>query len=533
MSPQALARENLRQLSQRIQRRRARARETILYDLHQGVKSVEAQVHKQVEMVLSRLKEAPGSRYAFALTNSFLAQIPATLSNSLLPSAISAVADSVASQTNRSLTTMRGDMDEDDSESDEPQNGEGEEENDFYGESINHSHSKRIAHRRRRSRMSPPSPPRTFGRPVHDDEDSTSSLSPSHVMPHHHYHHHHQSDPLQMSLSSSGASEILAASQYHSFSNACSQVLNAALPSFLPSMVAPLVCVFSYPSPTASSSAPENPIHPLDTTSSSSSSSSRPNSEAKKEKDFVFPWGVPGAPSSSPAPPKPPSSSLPDPGIVVLNSKAWTTAEREALYLAATRFRLRGQWAKIREHMNLHRTDDEIAAEYQRLYGFNEDASRHGGQDDEMASADDEDEEDQEDNPAIGTPASPSSLSSDVADDADDEAEATPTVFMKFGGSHASARRQLQSRITHHGYPQHHLSPSSSSSSSYPTMSSCTIPSVSGSSSSGESTAAEMAEEVAHATGVFVPMSKGPLRLIRKEVMINKRFALEEIPLHI
>ncbi|KAG0086229.1 hypothetical protein BGZ92_008301 [Podila epicladia] len=438
MSPQALAKENLRQLSQRIQRRRARARETILYDLHQGVKTVEAQVHKQVEMVLSRLKEAPGSRYAFALTNSFLAQIPATLSNSLLPSAISAVADSVVSQTNRSLTTMRGDMDEDDSESDEPQNGEGEEESDFYGESINHSHSKRIAHRRRRSRMSPPSPPRTFGRPMHDDEDSTSSLSPSNIMPHH---HDHQSNPLQMSLSSSGASEILAASQYHSFSNACSQVLNAALPSFLPSMVAPLVCVFSYPSPAAASSAPENPIRPLDTTSSSSSS--RLNSEAKKEKDFVFPWGVPGAPSSSP-------------------------------------------------------------------------------------------EEDQEDNRAVGTPASPSSSSD--ADDADDEAEATPAVFMKFGGSHASARRQLQSRITHHGYPQHHLSSSSLSSSSatYPSLSSCMIPTASGSSSSsGESTATEMAEEVARATGVFVPMNKGPLKLIRKEVMINKRFALEEIPLHI
>ncbi|KAG0087116.1 hypothetical protein BGZ93_011140 [Podila epicladia] len=529
MSPQALAKENLRQLSQRIQRRRARARETILYDLHQGVKTVEAQVHKQVEMVLSRLKEAPGSRYAFALTNSFLAQIPATLSNSLLPSAISAVADSVVSQTNRSLTTMRGDMDEDDSESDEPQNGEGEEESDFYGESINHSHSKRIAHRRRRSRMSPPSPPRTFGRPMHDDEDSTSSLSPSNIMPHH---HDHQSNPLQMSLSSSGASEILAASQYHSFSNACSQVLNAALPSFLPSMVAPLVCVFSYPSPAAASSAPENPIRPLDTTSSSSSS--RLNSEAKKEKDFVFPWGVPGAPSSSPGPPKTSSSSsLPDPGIVVLNSKAWTTAEREALYLAATHFRLRGQWAKIREHMNLHRTDDEIAAEYQRLYGFNEeDASRYGGQDEEMVSADEE--EDQEDNRAVGTPASPSSSSD--ADDADDEAEATPAVFMKFGGSHASARRQLQSRITHHGYPQHHLSSSSLSSSSatYPSLSSCMIPTASGSSSSsGESTATEMAEEVARATGVFVPMNKGPLKLIRKEVMINKRFALEEIPLHI
>ncbi|KAG0020668.1 hypothetical protein BGZ81_009261 [Podila clonocystis] len=514
MSPQALAKENLRQLSQRIQRRRARARETILYDLHQGVKTVEAQVHKQVEMVLSRLKEAPGSRYAFALTNSFLAQIPATLSNSLLPSAISAMADSVASQTNRSLTTMRGDMDDDDdSESDEHQDMAGEEESDYYGESANHGHPKRTAQRHGRSRMSPPSPPRTLGRPVHDNEDSTSSLSPSHIMPHHH--HHHQSNPSQMSLSRSGASEILAASQYHSFSNACSQVLSAALPSFLPSMVAPLVCVFSYPSPTPSSM-PENPVHPLDT--ANTSSSSQPSSDAKKEKDLVFPWGVPGTPSSNPAPPKPSSSSLPDSGILVLNSKAWTTAEREALYLAATRFRLHGQWAKIREHMNLHRTDAEIAAEYQRLYGFNDDACRHGNQDEEMASADEEEEAD----PVQARSPSPSS----DADDADDEAEATPTVFMKFGGSHASARRQLQSRITHHGYPQHHLS---SLSSPDPSMPSSTAPS----SGSSSDSAAEMAEEVARATGVFVPMSKGPLRLIRKEMMINKRFALEEIPLHI
>ncbi|KAF9205266.1 hypothetical protein BGZ59_000559 [Podila verticillata] len=333
----------------------------------------------------------------------------------------------------------------------------------------------------------------------------------------------------QMSLSSSGASEILAASQYHSFSNACSQVLNAALPSFLPSMVAPLVCVFSYPSPTTttSSSVPENPVHPLDTTTSSSS---QPFSAAKKEKDLVFPWGVPGVPSSSihPRTPRTPStnpstssssSSHADPGIVLLNSKAWTTAEREALYLAATRFRLQGQWAKIREHMNLHRTDDEIAAEYQRLYGFDAtpSSSCHGGsggdQDEEMASADEE---------AHGP--SPSD-----ADDADDEAEGTsPTVFMKFGGSHASARRQLQSRITHHGYPQHHLSTSTSSSTMHPSLSSS-----SASSSSGESTAAELAEEMARATGVFVPMNKGPMRVIRKEVMINKRFALEEIPMHI
>ncbi|KAF8946604.1 hypothetical protein BGZ52_008584, partial [Haplosporangium bisporale] len=408
MSPQALAKENLRQLSQRIQRRRARARETILYDLHQGVKTVEAQVHKQVEMVMSRLKQAPGSRYAFALTNSFLAQIPATLSNSLLPSAISAVADSVASQTNRSLTTMRGDTEEDGSESDDQDGSEGEEEeeSDFLGNKTNHSPNRSVR-RHRRSRMSPPSPPRSFGRPVHD-EDSTSSLSPA--LPRHHGHRDYQPNPSQMSqmsLSSSGASEILAASQYHSFSNACSQVLNAALPSFLPSMVAPLVCVFSYPSPTTttSSSVPENPVHPLDTTTSSSSS--QPFSAAKKEKDLVFPWGVPGVPSSSihPRTPRTPStnpstssssSSHADPGIVLLNSKAWTTAEREALYLAATRFRLQGQWAKIREHMNLHRTDDEIAAEYQRLYGFDAtpSSSCHGGsggdQDEEMASADEE-----------------------------------------------------------------------------------------------------------------------------------------------
>jgi len=181
--------------------------------------------------------------------------------------------------------------------------------------------------------------------------------------------------------------------------------------------------------------------------------------------------------------------------------------------------------------MNLHRTDDEIAAEYQRLYGFDatQCTSRHGGrggggggdQDDEMASADEEDELTEAHDP------SPSD-----ADDADDEAEATPTVFMKFGGSHPSARRQLQSRITHHGYPQHHLSSltltSTSSSTIYPSLSSS-----SASSSSGESTAAEMAEEIARATGVFVPMDKGPMRVIRKEVMINKRFALEEIPMHI
>ncbi|KAF8935162.1 hypothetical protein BGZ58_005191 [Dissophora ornata] len=416
--PPQIARDNLRRLSERLRRRRARARETILYDLHQGVKSVEAQVHRQVEMVLSRLKEAPGSRYAFALTNSLLSQIP--IAASLLPSL--------------------------------PSVGDGP------SQVENPEDQKRIQERERH-RAAAESLSNEFdsialaGRPDrYIDSPPASSISPSSSSSQPEGEH-------QVSISRSGASEFLSASMHTSYSTAASQVLSAALPSFIPSMVAPLVCVFSYPAP-SSSSLTMNPGDPESA------------QQQQQQKDFVFPWGLPNRPPPPYHSPllrrvqtgqteerlqqqqgHPPMSTT-NSGIDVVHSKFWTQAEREALHLAATRFRLAGQWSKIREMMNLHRTDEEIEGEYVKLYGhrtgikdYDEDEDdeieNQSGRDENRRKKGDRMEEDR-----FGS----------MDGDADDEAEfGGGTLFVKLGGS----RRSMASHPHPHPPPPpphyHHL----------------------------------------------------------------------------
>ncbi|KAG0260520.1 hypothetical protein BG011_001841 [Mortierella polycephala] len=436
------ARENLKRLSQRIHQRRTRARETILYDLHQGVKSVEAQVHKQVDMVLSRLKDAPGSKYAFALTHTFLTQLPQALSNTILPSAISAVADTVAGRTTNSLTSLRGraGLDEFDEEEDEDEEDEDEDDEDEFDDldgMDDLSYHQQMALLRLHQQQQDlglsqqlssefgtialaPSPPSSsaagsgsessspttsfnLGRP--DERDTMSSADGYNQGP--------------VLISSAGASELLTASSHHNYAITASHVLNAALPSFIPSMVAPIVCVFSYPTPAASKT--NTPVH------SSPSSPSSPNlvdavtnkdagsgqiltatqQSRQQHRSARYDSGLQAAIKT-------------DPGIAEVMRSTWTTAEREALFLAATRFKLQGQWGKIREMMRLHRTDKEIEDEYQRLYGEDDD--------DDIDSDHLEDRGMRSDDGLV-----PIKKESDAEDgDADDEAETT--VFMKFGG---------------------------------------------------------------------------------------------------
>ncbi|KAF9162952.1 hypothetical protein BGX20_001522 [Mortierella sp. AD010] len=396
--PPRVAKENLERLRQRLQRRRARARETILVDLHQGVKSVEAEVHRQVEMVFSRLKGAPASRYAFALTNSFLAQIPTTLSQSISGSGPTGVETSAAAERKRNedrITTERLSK-------------------DFDSIALT-SHSKRSP----QSRMIEIS-----------DEES------------------------RVSISRLGASEVLSASMHTSYSTACSQVLSAALPSFIPSMVAPLVCVFAYPGPL--SAANPQAEHTDDRTGPKHQQQHQ-QQQQQPSKELNFPWGLPGR---SPFPSttvndrhQDPKHQIPDPGVLIPDSRSWTQAEQEALYLAATRFCLSGQWSKIREMMSLHRTDEEIEVEYTRLYGH------RGDKDTDI----DEDEDDQQVRA--------------MDEDADDEAEIeSNAMFMKFGGQRRQHRHHHTPRLRCDG------------------------------------------------------REKEPIRLSRKELMIDKRFTLEEIP---
>ncbi|KAF9348392.1 hypothetical protein BGX26_000208 [Mortierella sp. AD094] len=376
--PPRVAKENLERLRQRLQRRRARARETILTDLHEGVKSVEAEVHRQVDMVLSRLKEAPASKYAFALTNSFLAQIPVTLSQSKLGSG---------------PTTEGGE-------------GRADEETSVTAE-LKYDEDRIAAEH------------------LSMDFDSIALTNHSERSPH--------SRIVETDGEESG-------------------VLSAALPSFIPSMVAPLVCVFAYPSPLSAT----NPS--VEYANDRTASEHQRQQQQQPSKEFKLPWGLPGR---SPFPPtrvddrhQNPKHQVPDPSILILDSKSWTQAEREALYLAATRLHLSGQWSKIREMMNLHRTDEEIEVEYTRLYGHREDND---------ADIDEDDEDDQQ----FGG----------MDEDADDEAEIeSNAVFMKFGGQH----RQ------HHCHQTPRLE--------------------------------------------YDMRKKEPIRLFKKELMIDKRFTLEEIP---
>ncbi|KAF9994831.1 hypothetical protein BGZ65_009529 [Modicella reniformis] len=375
------AKENLRQLSQRIHLRRTRARETILYDLQQGVKTMEAQVHKQVEMVLSKFKDTPGSKYAFALTYSLLNQLPNALSNTILPSAISAVADTVAGRTTNSLTTLRGRAGLDDEDEDEE---EDEEVDDFLDdlddpedlEELSHRQQMTLLMRLRQQQnlrvsqqlssefgtidLASPSPSSSSSSYCSSSlSDNNSSVPSSPTCPSFVSNNHessYNSNTGGVTISRAGASELLAAYIHHNYSTAASQVLSAALPSFIPSMVAPIAGVFSYPTPPTSKTSSSNQ-------SISSSSSAIMSKSAVQDDTFV-------TIKQEEKEEKPPLRAIKaDPGISVITSRSWTTAECEALYVAATRFKLRGQWAKIRQVMGLHRTDKDIEREYQRLYG--------------------------------------------------------------------------------------------------------------------------------------------------------------------
>ena len=550
------AKENLKRLSQRLHQRRTRARETILYDLHQGVKTVEAQVHKQVDMVLSRLKDAPGSKYAFALTHTFLTQIPQALSNTILPSAISAVADTVAGRTTNSLTTLRGgagldEYDEDDEDEDD------EDDLDDLDDIEELSYQQQLALLKSHQLQdlgvsqqlssefgtialasSSSSSTSCSGSCSSGSSSATEASAASGI--------HHSGDEsvsecygegpkssAPVSISREGASEFLSASTHHNYSIAASQVLNAALPSFIPSMVAPIVCVFSYPSPPATKpntpqqSIPSSPSL-LNLTKDNAASGTGSGSLQDIET-------LPLEPEHTVIKQEPVDEGMSlhqkikiDPGIVVVNSNAWTSAEREALFLAATRFRLHGQWSKIRQMMGLHRTVKEIEDEYQRLYGE---------EDEEMQSGDDADEG-----------LVPIKQESDVEDDGDADDEAEPAVFMRFGGqrrattprqySHSPAahqRQDCQFTITSGGSVLLDIQPLPTVPTTANTTTNSTRPShryTHGHHARSDRGGHGHGHD-RHHDRLLKSLNEKPLRIIKKEVMIDKRFALENIPMRI
>ncbi|KAG0278636.1 hypothetical protein BGZ95_003540 [Linnemannia exigua] len=514
--PSQVARENLSRLHQRIQRRRARARETILYDLHQGVKVVEAQVHRQVEMVLSRLKGAPASKYAFALTNSFLSQIPHTVTGSLLAQAA----------------------------------------NGFF-----QTESSTFAQQQQQQQQH------------QDQQETNTSKSETDALS-----NEFDSIALAGQLGSDRPSALAGLSNKAppGVAAACSQILSAALPSFIPSMVAPLVCVFSYQTPSISALAPipYTPFPWPDASSSSSSSSSSDNKKVEEpaRKEFVYPWGHPNdiilqphppttqtqSPSSTPTSPtthlsngisrkQQPSThftGVPDSGVVVIHSKTWTRHEREALYLAATRFRLSGQWSKIREMMNLHRTDEEIETEYKRLYAH---------RDNDVDDVDDEDEDYHYDAATSITDAmnqsqfSNSNANSDNDNDADvddiDE-ETEKMIFMRFGGGLRSTqqkRQQLQHQqstrlhydqlhfqqpipqqeLQHH-HQHYHQQQQQLQQSQGNNINAYDAPPLH-----------DSHYQQQHQQQQSLSTEPDPIRIFKKEVMIDKRFTLEEIPMRI
>ncbi|KAF9284614.1 hypothetical protein BGZ68_004552 [Mortierella alpina] len=539
------ARENLRQLSQRIHQRRTRARETILYDLHQGVKTVEAQVQKQVDMVLSRLKDAPGSKYAFALTHTFLTQIPQALSNTILPSAISAVADTVAGRTTNSLTTLRGraGLDEDDEEDEEDEDEDDLEHLDGLDEINYQQHmalmkahhqqdpgwSQQLSSEFGTIALAPTSLASSSKTPPSHTSSAAVARSSMDM-------EHQECDPTiseptsgcssgsecekpsSVSISSAGASEFLAAYTHHNYSTAAAQVLTAALPSFIPSMVAPIVCVFSYPSPPTTK--PNSPDHPTPVSPSlynahkgqgsfttmlaNAEREAAPSLNAMHQDREQF-----GKENNYH------ETIKADPGIAEVTATAWTTAEREALFLAATRFKLRGQWSRIRDMMRLHRTDEEIESEYRRLYG-----------EDSEDEADDAVQEDQ-DNDMVAI-----KKESDVEDgDADDEADTA--VFLKFGGpgrsSPLAAPTAAELDASRQVHPPQGLK----------LLDIQPLPAVVNRSPSREphlpyrrDPPADCQSERSPRLGQSGPHEK-PLRVVKKEFLIDKRFTLEEIPMRL
>ncbi|KAG0344675.1 hypothetical protein BG004_004264 [Podila humilis] len=537
------AKENLKRLSQRIHQRRTRARETILYDLHQGVKTVEAQVHKQVEMVMSKLKDTPGSKYAFALTHTFLTQLPQAISNTILPSAISAVADTVASRTTNSLTSLRGaagedefydEEDEDEDDDDEDDDNEEEQDTTDETEGLNYQQRLLLSRIRHDPRLS---------HQLSSDFDSialatsscmTKSLSaPSSsssfsVQQRPEQEHEHERVGVEVagkatttgpvSISSTGASEFLAASTHHNYSSAASQVLNAALPSFIPSMVAPIVCVFSYPTPPVSKpSSPDITLSPIEAYTSSSSTSSSADDSGSDSR------GGRCMKSKSKL-----SHALLSTGIS--SNSAWTTAEHEGLYLAATRFKLRGQWGKIKQAMNLHRTEVEIEQEYNRLYGHQEGS--------------DDDEEDEE-NGCEDNGADCESAAHD-----DDTSKDEDRVFMRFGGrghghGHGHSHRSLPLSSDYVPVTRPNTSRGLMDIQSLIHVDPVVVHPIPMSTRSKPVVDTEKDDDddddgagIGHVGGTtdgatLALLNEKPMHILKKEFMVDKRFVLEDIPMHL
>ncbi|KAF9932206.1 hypothetical protein FBU30_008761 [Linnemannia zychae] len=542
------AKENLKRLSQRLHQRRTRTRETILYDLHQGVKSVEAQVHKQVDMVLSRIKDAPGSKYAFALTHTFLTQIPQALSNTILPSAISAVADTVAGRTTNSLTTLRGragldEFDEDEEEDDDDEDldelddieelspqqqqalmrsyqhqdsGVSQQLSSEFGTIALASCKSATCSGSCSSGSSTSTEGPSFStRPYSGDESQGDSCEK-------------ESKPAgHVAISKEGASEFLSASTHHNYTIAASQVLNAALPSFIPSMVAPIVCVFSYPSPpttkpnTPNQSSPSPSILTMMKDSNNASSGLEPKSMNESTPTAMEPLlaNIKQEPVDDDELQR---AIKIEPGIVVVNSKTWTSAEREALFVAATRFRLHGQWSKIRQMMGLNRTEKEIEDEYQRLYGEEDEVMLSGDEDEGLVSVKKE---------------------SDIEDDGDADDEAEPAIFMTFGGQHpfASSRQHSHSPAPQQPNNQLDLASGGSMLLDIQPLPSSTIANTSSTRPSHRNTHGHHSRtdrgghtsHYRHHDRLFKSINEKPLRIIKKDVMVDKRFALEDIPMHI
>ncbi|KAF9912685.1 hypothetical protein EC991_009421 [Linnemannia zychae] len=388
---------------------------------------------------------------------------------------------------------------------------------------------------------------------------------------------------------------------------ACTQILSAALPSFIPSMVAPLVCVFSYQTPSISdlASIPYTSYPRPDASSSPSSSNNKVEEPARKE--FVYPWGHPNEPppptfqsfpltqtqtqtqtknqTQSPSSPSPSSSSTtpsspndksrkyhrrhqkqqslpgaPDSGIVVVHSKTWTQHEREALYLAATRFRLSGQWSKIREMMNLHRTDKEIETEYKKLYAHRENENDFDDDEDEDyhydATTSVIDALSHQDQFSNSNANSDNDADVDDIDDDDDE-ETEKVIFMKFGGGLRSAqqrRQQLQHQqsrrlhydqlhfqqqpvpqqeLQHHHQHQHQQQQlqfqqqqeQQQEQQHQGSNSTFNVPPL------HDNYYQQLQQQQQPQQSLLT--DSDPIRIYKKEFMIDKRFALEEIPMRI
>ncbi|KAG0238862.1 hypothetical protein BGW42_000023 [Actinomortierella wolfii] len=594
------AKDNLKRLQQKIQQRRARTRATLLYDLHQGVKSVEAQVQKQVEMVLSRLKEAPGSRYAFALTNTFLNTIPSALSQTIIPSAISAVAATAASKATN-MTALRDydehdDDDDDDDEDDDAEEGEDDEDDEekmwflwqlqqqqfhqdicysrFSGQqplwlqqrilqqNIQSQSAEHLSNEFGTIAIAPSSSsssergsvPPSAGTMDVDTEPVTprneaeavassapaSSSSPSIAQASSSAAStSNESQTKTVHISSEDASVLLSAGMSTTYASAASAVLSAAasaglatidstLPSLIPTVVAPIVCVFSYPTPPASK-----------TTSPQASSPSSPNdgnTQPRKEnlyESLVRDHSAPNLSSKAaffPNSPPPSSASTstasqpmksydqvpikkeevsetiqeisPRPIIQLSKSTAWTKAEREALFLAVTRFKLFGQWTKIKEMMNLHRTEEEIEREYRRLYV-----------DDDMEDSDleDEQEDDGRDSCRDGDDEEDDGDMMDFSSSSSEEADNDADIKVQISSSSSSTSSSPHRRSNHGSSPR--------------IVDGVNI---------NQLPKKARREFLRHRAMMKRALKQQkPIRLSEKEFLIDKRFHLEEIPMHL